>query len=406
MAGISTRNSRGLVQKSWVVFLKKSRLVSISNGMTASAFSHPGLIESANPAVRSDQKRAGLLDATRRMTAFAMVGVPAVVVALDVFWAFRSTTWSPVVFVLAIGATLAAAAFTIELWRRLDQLSDLTALNEELHYRATHDLLMDVPNRDQLQFELSHALADSHGIAGRVGLLFLDLDHFKFVNDTLGHAAGDELLKQVGVRMKGAIVSEDATFARVGGDEFVVLLRSLGAVDHLRAVADRLLAEFATPFIIDGVKLSVGTSIGMAMSVTDDTADDLYRHADAALYVAKERGRRQAFLADADLRATHDSRVRTELALRDALINDQVWRPKPWRGGVPVTTSRSQAVSFRSLDELACSKISWLRWPSRSGHGERRARLHFRLRSTFPQPTYHGCWPCMPKNTDRAPSPA
>jgi predicted signal transduction protein with EAL and GGDEF domain len=112
--------------------------------------------------------------------------------------------------------------------------------------------------------------------------------------------------------------------ARVGGDELVVLLRSLTSVDHLSSVADRLLAMFVDPFTIDGVELRIGTSIGMAVAVAGETADELYRHADAALYEAKARGRGQAVLADADLRAKRDARVRTEMALREALANDQI----------------------------------------------------------------------------------
>jgi len=277
-----------------------------------------------NPTSRRDAKRAGLLAATHRMTVFLMAGLPVFVIAAVVLWAFRSASWSPVLFALAAAGTAGAGAVTAELWRRLGRLSDLTVLNEELRYRATHDLLMDVPNRDQLQVELSTALATSGGEAGAVGLLFLDLDRFKFVNDTLGHAAGDELLKAVGLRIKRAIANENAVLARVGGDELVVLMRRLRSDGHLGAVADRVLSKFADPFTIDGVKLHMGTSIGMAVSVAGESADELYRHADAALYEAKETGRGRAVMADADLRSKRDSRVRIELALREALATEQI----------------------------------------------------------------------------------
>ena len=105
--------------------------------------------------------------------------------------------------------------------------------------------------------------------------MFLDLDRFKFVNDSLGHAAGDELLKAVGARIKEALADENVGLARVGGDELVVLMCSLTSVDHLGLVADRLLGKFVDPFMIDGVKLSIGTSIGMAVSVAGETADEI-----------------------------------------------------------------------------------------------------------------------------------
>lgn len=274
--------------------------------------------------VQDDARRAGLLAATRRMTVFLMVALPLFVVALVVLWSFRSASWTPILLVVACTAAVGSCAVTAELWRRLGRLSDLTVLNEELRYRASHDLLMHVPNRDLLQVELARALVASGGKPGRVGLLFLDLDRFKFVNDSLGHAAGDELLKAVGRRIERALTAENAVLARVGGDELVVLMRALDSPDHIVRAAERLLAKFDDPFTIDGVKLNVGTSIGMAVSVVGDTADELYRHADAALYEAKERGRNQAVLADVDLRAKRDSRVRTELALRDALDNEQI----------------------------------------------------------------------------------
>jgi len=199
--------------------------------------------------------------------------------------------------------------------------SHLSELNAELQYRATHDLLMGIPNRELLQAELEQALeaAEQDEGSGRVGLLFLDLDRFKFVNDTLGHQAGDALLVMVGARIEAALADENALVARVGGDELVVLMRRVESQDHLRAVADKLLGKFVDPFTIDGVELRAATSLGMAESVAGESADDLYRHADAALYVAKQQGRARAVYADDSLRNERNSRVKAELELRAAL---------------------------------------------------------------------------------------
>ena len=282
------------------------------------------LIGASQTAARTDERRTRLLAATRHMTIFLIAGLPVVVFATVLLWFFRTASWTPVVLVLGIVATLLVGAITAELWRRLGALSNLTELNEQLRFRATHDLLIGIPNRDLLQAELSKALFENANKPGAVGLCFLDLDRFKFVNDSLGHTAGDELLKAVGRRLERAIADEDALLAHVGGDELVVLMRSLDSERHIFAIADRILARFLDPFVIDGVALNVGTSIGLAMSLAGENATDLYRHADAALYVAKERGRGQAVLADVALRAQLDSVVRTELALREALRDDLI----------------------------------------------------------------------------------
>ena len=268
--------------------------------------------------------RARLLTATRQITVAFMFVLPIACIAFIVLLA--DDTIPPTIFTVggvAVG-TLMAGMNCARLWRRLGQMSDLNLMNEELRYRATHDLLMHVPNRDQLRIELAQALEESGGVEGAVGLLFLDLDRFKIVNDTLGHAAGDELLKAVALRIKRALRPQDALLARVGGDELVVLMRSLQSPAHLRLVANTLLARFEDPFVIDGVRMNVGSSIGMAVSVAGETADELYRHADAALYEAKKGGRGRAVLADADLRRKRDARVRTELALRKALEQHRI----------------------------------------------------------------------------------
>jgi diguanylate cyclase (GGDEF)-like protein len=202
--------------------------------------------------------------------------------------------------------------------------ANLAGANRQLEYRATHDMLMGIPNRELLHTELERALAEARIRGGHVGLLFLDLDRFKFVNDTLGHAAGDELLKAVGHRIGNTLAGDNALLARVGGDELVVLMRCLTAEDHLDHVSRRLLSVFDDPFMIDGVELTVGTSIGMAVSGPGETGADLYRHADAALYVAKQQGRGRAVFADPVLRSQRESRIRTELALRAALRSNQI----------------------------------------------------------------------------------
>lgn len=195
----------------------------------------------------------------------------------------------------------------------------LEKANAQLVHRATHDRLMGIPNRELLQVRLEEALAEASS-GERVGLLFLDLDRFKYVNDSMGHSAGDDLLRAAGTRMERALLDvPGALVARVGGDEFVVLVPAIRTEVELARVADLLLAVFNQPFVVDGMKLRVATSIGMALSGSGDTSDGLYRLADAALYEAKERGRNQAVMADVALRSVRAARITTELAFRSAL---------------------------------------------------------------------------------------
>jgi len=320
-------------------FAQVGALAADTNCVTSSAFVVRHRAATNNSPAPNGARRSGLLAATRRMTVYILAALPVCVVASSLALLVRAQNWSPMVLLGASVVVALLCVATAEVWRRLGQLSDLTALNEELRYRATHDLLMQIPNCELLRTEMTQSLEACGSQAGGVGLLFLDLDRFKFVNDSLGHSAGDELLKAVGLRIQRALRDENAVLARVGGDELVVLLRTLESADHLERVAERVLAKFVDPFVIDGVRLKISTSIGMAISVEGETADELYRHADAALYEAKERGRGRATMADVDLRRKRDARVRTELALREALADEQIaaW----FQTEVPRSSARS-----------------------------------------------------------------
>jgi diguanylate cyclase (GGDEF)-like protein len=164
------------------------------------------------------------------------------------------------------------------------RLRDQADENEQL---ALQDPLTDLPNRRLLAERLERAAALSARSGGRVGLLLLDVDRFKEVNDTLGHDRGDRLLQQVADRLKRSVRDMD-TVARLGGDEFAILLPTVNSVADAEAMADRVLRTFDQPFALDGLDLHVDTSIGVA--VLPDHADDvttLMRRADVAMYQAK-----------------------------------------------------------------------------------------------------------------------
>ncbi len=173
-------------------------------------------------------------------------------------------------------------------------------LEEELAHQALHDSLTGLPNRVLLMDRLSHALARAGREGQRVAVLFLDLDRFKTVNDSLGHDAGDELLAAVAQRLRGCLRAED-TAARLGGDEFVVLLASLSDAGEAIQVAERIVERLETPFRVGGREVRISTSVGIALSQpAEGRPIDLLREADGAMYRAKARGVGCYALADRD----------------------------------------------------------------------------------------------------------
>ena len=186
----------------------------------------------------------------------------------------------------------------------------------ELARRSLHDELTGLPNRTLLFDRLSHALTPAARHGHTVAVLFLDLDRFKQLNDTFGHAAADRVLVEATRRVAGTLRAED-TFARLSGDEFVVVCEQLpqhtdDELDrHLLAVVERITAALAAPVLLDGVELSVSASIGVALSDRRSTPDDLLSDADAAMCRAKQR--RDAALAAHDHPDTLSGRTRRHL---------------------------------------------------------------------------------------------
>jgi diguanylate cyclase (GGDEF)-like protein/PAS domain S-box-containing protein len=202
-------------------------------------------------------------------------------------------------------------------------ISERKALEEQLTHRAFHDPLTGLANRALFANRLSHAIRRSrrHGLA--IAVLFLDLDDFKDVNDSLGHGAGDELLKEVARRLDDAIRPID-TVARLGGDEFAMLFDELEDVLDIGHVAERVLAALEPPFTIDGRQVFVRGSIGIATATASGvTADELLRNADVAMYTAKGRGKGGYELFESSMHAALVERLDLENDLREALERDE-----------------------------------------------------------------------------------
>ena len=207
-----------------------------------------------------------------------------------------------VIGVLALRNPATAARFTEDDCALLvpvaQQLAGAVQRNQQqarLHFLAMHDELTGLANRRLLRERLDTALARARRQQAMLALLFIDLDRFKQVNDLHGHACGDRLLQQVAARI-GAAVRDTDTVARIGGDEFVVLLEDVASAADADAVAGKIHAALALPFDLgDGIRLSVGASIGSAHYPGQaDAIDSLLDAADAAMYAAKARGKAAA----------------------------------------------------------------------------------------------------------------
>jgi diguanylate cyclase (GGDEF)-like protein/PAS domain S-box-containing protein len=199
--------------------------------------------------------------------------------------------------------------------------------DQALRYRVLHDALTGLPNRLSFVDALGETLGKAAVSGSPVGILFLDLDHFKLINDSLGHHAGDALLRAVAPRLRAHLRPGDIV-ARFGGDEFGILTDRLADEGEALAIADRVSAAFAQPFTIDGADHFVSASIGVAVSKPGEdrpvNAELLIRDADAAMYRAKENGRSRSVLFDAEMRAGAMRRLEVERELRHALDRDEL----------------------------------------------------------------------------------
>ena len=190
---------------------------------------------------------------------------------------------------------------------------------EKLNYLAYHDVLTGLPGRTLFHDRLVQAVTNAHRHGDKLGVLFIDLDHFKNINDSLGHYAGDMLLKQVAALFT-ACMREDDTVARLGGDEFVVILASMASEDEAWMVSQKILKLMTEPFTIEAHELFVTCSIGIALYPKDgDDAKTLLQSADGALYLAKNKGRNNAQFCTAEMNAKALERLTLESELRQAI---------------------------------------------------------------------------------------
>jgi diguanylate cyclase (GGDEF)-like protein/PAS domain S-box-containing protein len=204
-------------------------------------------------------------------------------------------------------------------------VGDQKRLEKELTYQAFHDSLTGLANRALFKDRIGHALARQRRRPHPLAVLFLDLDRFKAINDSFGHASGDALLVAVGDRLRVCVRADD-TVARVGGDEFAVLVENMTGDAEVKFVADRIHEAFRDPFLVEGREVVVAASVGIAISqLAEETADDLLRNADLAMYRAKSDGGGASRRYAPEMHAGLLERLNLESDLRHALSRDELY---------------------------------------------------------------------------------
>ena len=202
-------------------------------------------------------------------------------------------------------------------------VSERKQAQQALAHQALHDALTGLPNRVLVADRLEQALARSARTGSEVAVLFVDLDRFKLVNDSRGHAAGDELLVTVAERLRRVVRSHD-TVARFGGDEFVVVCEDQSAAFEASLVAERITELLREPVMVDGQEVFLSASVGIAVAGDKSSPESLLRDADAAMYRAKENGRARCEFFDATMRTEATARLQTQSALHRAVERDEL----------------------------------------------------------------------------------
>ncbi|HYL03425.1 MAG TPA: EAL domain-containing protein [Steroidobacteraceae bacterium] len=222
----------------------------------------------------------------------------------------------------SVGSNLTQDPAVAGLALNFRDISERKALEEQLRQLAFHDPVTLLANRNLFRDRVQHALTLAQCGQSRVGVMFLDLDNFKNINDSLGHDAGDRLLRAVAQRVSQTTRASD-TVARLGGDEFAVLMEGIVTVTEVERVADALIDALDLPFALDGREVRVGVSIGVALSAAEAGAEALLSNADIAMYHAKSAGKNRYVTFQPQMQAILHERLRLEADIGRALAQQE-----------------------------------------------------------------------------------
>jgi len=255
-------------------------------------------------------------DVSRALAFFAeSVGQPGVTAAAEWRMKHQNASW---LYVETVVNNLLEDPDVAHIVLNTRDITERKALENQLAHQAFHDPLTDLANRALFRDRVEHALLSRRRTNEPLAVLFLDLDDFKKVNDSLGHVVGDELLVVVARRLRSCVRAAD-TPARLGGDEFAVLLGDAASPAEARAAADKIIDALQAPLLLKGKEAFVGASVGIAMSKPEDGADELLRNADIAMYMAKGSGRGRSALFEPNMHVVALERLELESDLRRAV---------------------------------------------------------------------------------------
>lgn len=232
-------------------------------------------------------------------------------------------------------------------------ISEKKKTENEIFKLAHFDTVTGLPNRTSLKNHLTTALAQAKRHNFKLALLFLDLDNFKLINDSLGHASGDQLLKKISKRLKNVVRNEDF-IARLGGDEFTIVLNNTSSDNDPAIVANKILESISKNVKIDDIEISISASIGISIYPNDgDNIAELLKSSDSAMYRAKDRGRNNFQFYTEEMHQTANNRLNMERAIRDSIHNNDF------------QLNYQPQVDLRSGEIIACEAL--IRWPQEDG---------------------------------------
>src|SRR6266571_147976 len=287
-------------------------------GMAAAIFA-PDTVCSVSP---QDINNVWLAGAIGGFT-FMLLATTLLVSVFDAHLANRAAKHAENLRLLNVNLEKQAAELSQTNVRLKDEVKERVRSEEQIQYLAYHDALTTLPNRALFSKILNHGISQAHRRKKELAVLFIDLDRFKNINDTLGHEAGDALLKEVGKRLKQSLRESD-TVARLGGDEFVVLLEELADQKHVSVVAHKILTTLVKPFVTLGQEFRVTASIGISTYPADGEDErSLMKNADIAMYRAKEEGKNNFQFYSKELNEHSFERLTMESSLRRALERNE-----------------------------------------------------------------------------------
>jgi diguanylate cyclase (GGDEF)-like protein len=240
------------------------------------------------------------------------------------------------------------------------------SFEEKLHHQAFHDALTGLPNRTLFEDRVGQAQARAQRSGEPIAVLFIDLDDFKTVNDSLGHAAGDDLLRLTSARLDESLRGMD-TAARLGGDEFAVLAENVEGPESVSTLAARLHAALELPFLLGDDEVFVRASIGIALSVGAEAADELMRNADTAMYVAKAsgKGRHEIFRPTMHVDARRRLQLSGDLRAPWPTASSSSPTSRSCRSRTTASSAPRRSCAGTTPSTASCRPTTSSRWPRR-----------------------------------------